>query len=797
MSKWLGLGFVFEAKDDGVKNTFRGIGDEVGNLGEGLDDIDSKSKKSKKSMFSWNEILQTGFLAKINQNINRLSGSFSEAEESSRSFTALNKLTTEARGLGESVESVDKFLESFHRVSSAFGVDRGTLVDYVSGLRDAGFSFEDINRTIERSAESIGLLNQSASSAIAFEKMSKQLQLTDDQAAKLREQVLSVGLAAGDPRVLDSLDDLQKVVSDSTAFQGLVGEGAQKAVLDLVKTQLIARKALGQGQSESAAFVTGIFQKFKEAEMEFRAVRAGTSQDVKGFQDLSIALGDAGKALTLIESNDTMGFINSVQQSLSGLSGETRKNALFRLREIFGDDFVRFISSSFDDVGRAISNNLDNEKVIQQQRVINGVIESRNDQVKGFIENQKLSVDFLQRQLNMERERLQMGLLESGEADRVEVLRKMTEIQQNYNKALLEAPDDTFLGLIRQFKQLEQYESTQGKLLGFLKIFKVESMLSGGALDVLSGTMDFLTNNIIELAFALQIASKAKGVFSKGAEVAVKTGSKLMGFFSKVGNVVSRIITPITTAASRFGGLQRAFGFFAKAGSHLGMFGNTLKALGGVLGKIAIPIGVLISLISSLQSNWDGLTSAFKDGDFVGVLQMTGKILWDTINNFFLGIPGAIAGLIDGVISSMVHVFKGGAFGDIGKVFRQQMAGWMKDIPFVGDKIYRSMMSGNEDDSIEEFSKEAKESGIEARRAPVVQTSGDSIVNNNQRSSVFNKSEDGIDSSEISKGLVSALAGMGLSLRIDLNDGNSRRTVTRQAKFVATGNQAALAGGAN
>jgi len=185
----------------------------------------------------------------------------------------------------------------------------------------------------------------------------------------------------------------------------------------------------------------------------------------------------------------------------------------------------------------------------------------------------------------------------------------------------------------------------QVKAIGFFaKIFTPEKIKKSLKLMMtnFSSSMKSLSNFIGEKA------AKIKSVFSTGL-------TKLSSLFSfgkesKVGDIISKIGKSIKDFVATFktiGKIIKDFivkpinvvkGWFAVIGSYMKSFGNTIGKVAGVIGKIFLPITVLMTAFETITSAVEGYA---KDG-ILG------------------GIKGAIDGLFTSLITKPLDLLKDG-----------------------------------------------------------------------------------------------------------------------------------------
>ena len=193
------------------------------------------------------------------------------------------------------------------------------------------------------------------------------------------------------------------------------------------------------------------------------------------------------------------------------------------------------------------------------------------------------------------------------------------------------------------------------------------SMMSGGG-----GAMGLLSGG-------LRMASNAAGVLRRGLG-AVVLSLAMMGRGAAMGSIGTALAGAGRAAGRIFGGgagKGRAGAVMGLLGAGLGAAGAIGSGLGGSLGGAAASLmglvrmtpmgrlaGGLMGAGGSIMQNWDGLSTAFKAGDWKGVggtLLEAGKAGLDGATGGLFGVVSDLAGKgISGLASSVGSWFKSG-----------------------------------------------------------------------------------------------------------------------------------------
>nr|WP_180317598.1 phage tail tape measure protein [Delftia acidovorans] len=194
----------------------------------------------------------------------------------------------------------------------------------------------------------------------------------------------------------------------------------------------------------------------------------------------------------------------------------------------------------------------------------------------------------------------------------------------------------------------------------------------GGAMGLLSGGMRVASNAAGVLRRGLGAVVLSLAMMGRGAAMG-SIGTALAG----AGRAAGRIFGGGAGAAKGVAGKGRAGAVMGLLGAGLGAAGAVGGGLGGSLGGAAASLmglvrmtpmgrlaGGLMGAGGSIMQNWDGLSTAFKAGDWKGVggtLLEAGKAGLDGATGGLFGVVSDLAGKgISGLASSVGSWFKSG-----------------------------------------------------------------------------------------------------------------------------------------
>jgi hypothetical protein len=146
--------------------------------------------------------------------------------------------------------------------------------------------------------------------------------------------------------------------------------------------------------------------------------------------------------------------------------------------------------------------------------------------------------------------------------------------------------------------------------------------------------------------------TKLKTLFTENTVVAkvidvIKTGwGKFTGYLKGIGSLFSEVaaLWGKLFGSGGDGFLSKFFGYFKAIGERLGIFFKLGKTLGSILGKIMIPIQVILSIFDTVTGALDGWNNT--EGGF--------------IDKLFGAIKGGITGLLNGLIGGLLDLIKDG-----------------------------------------------------------------------------------------------------------------------------------------
>ena len=162
---------------------------------------------------------------------------------------------------------------------------------------------------------------------------------------------------------------------------------------------------------------------------------------------------------------------------------------------------------------------------------------------------------------------------------------------------------------------------------------KLMSVFKGGW-EKFVGALTKLKTLFVENKFVSSIIDIIKSGWGKFTGYLKGIGS----LFSEVGNLWGKLF------GSGDGFLSKFFGYFKAIGERLGIFFKLGKTLGAIIGKIIIPIQVIMSIFDTVTGALDGWNNT--EGGF--------------IDKLFGAIKGGITGLLNGLIGGLLDLIKDG-----------------------------------------------------------------------------------------------------------------------------------------
>lgn len=560
-------------------------------------------------------------------------------------------------------------------MAKSLGTDMpGSTADYIvmmNQLQRQGVSSQDVLGGVARQAANLGaVLNMPAKEAGEFAAQLQQAtRASAGDMAALADTVQRTSHLGLDPtgmvKGLDAIGKALPQLGQQGARSGqmfaplllmlndasISGEAAGKAVGNLVKNSMDPAR-LGQVNKMLAG--QGVSLDFKDASGQF----GGTEQMMAQLQKLQSLGSDKLRAAAL--------------DKLAGGDAQTRKALEALLQQ--GPGGYQQIASQ-----------------LKSQADLDGRVAILKDSVSAQYESVKDSYNGLLSDMG--------STIESDLKAVLGTLREMTEGMRAWVKEHPQIVQWTLrivavLGLL--IAGVGVVSSVLFGLLAPLLLTRTVFGLLGAAMGAGSGALGVLRRGLAAvvlslgmmggggsamglLAGGLRMASNAAGVLRRGLG-AVVLSLAMMGRGAAMGSIGTALAGAGRAAGRIFGGgagKGRAGAVMGLLGAGLGAAGAVGSGLGGSLGGAAASLmglvrmtpmgrlaGGLMGAGGSIMQNWDGLSTAFKAGDWKGVggtLLEAGKAGLDGATGGLFGVVSDLAGKgISGLASSVGSWFKSG-----------------------------------------------------------------------------------------------------------------------------------------
>ena len=564
-------------------------------------------------------------------------------------------------------------------LAKSLGTDMpGSTADYIAmmnQLQRQGVSSQDVLGGVARQAANLGaVLNMPAKEAGEFAAQLQQAtRASAGDMAALADTVQRTSHLGLDPtgmvKGLDAIGKALPQLGQQGARSGqmfaplllmlndasISGEAAGKAVGNLVKNSMDPAKL---GQVNKMLTGQGVSLDFKDASGQF----GGTEQMMAQLQKLQSLGSDKLRAAAL--------------DKLAGGDAQTRKALEALLQQ--GPGGYQQIASQ-----------------LKSQADLDGRVAILKDSVSAQYESVKDSYNGLLSDMG--------STIESDLKAVLGTLREMTEGMRAWVKEHPQIVQWTLrivavLGLL--IAGVGVVSSVLFGLLAPLLLTRTVFGLLGAAMGAGSGALGVLRRGLAAvvlslgmmggggsamglLAGGMRMASNAAGVLRRGLG-AVVLSLAMMGRGAAMGSIGTALAGAGRAAGRIFGGGAGAAKGVAgkgRAGAVMGLLGAGLGAvgggLGGSLGGAAASLmglvrmtpmgrlaGGLMGAGGSIMQNWDGLSTAFKAGDWKGVggtLLDAGKAGLDGATGGLFGVVSDLAGKgISGLASSVGSWFKSG-----------------------------------------------------------------------------------------------------------------------------------------
>ena len=190
-----------------------------------------------------------------------------------------------------------------------------------------------------------------------------------------------------------------------------------------------------------------------------------------------------------------------------------------------------------------------------------------------------------------------------------------------------------------------EYMKIFGKVLKpVINFFKGEGVILEKVLSVFKGGW----TKFVDVFVKLKTMFMENTVIAKVVDLVRAGWGKFTGYLSSIGSLFSEVASlwgKLFGAGEGAGFMSKFFGYFKAIGERLGIFFKLGKTLGSIIGKIMIPIQVIMSIFDTVSGALDGWENT--EGGFLD--KLTGAI------------KGGLTGLLNGLIGGLLDLLKDGA----------------------------------------------------------------------------------------------------------------------------------------
>lgn len=176
-----------------------------------------------------------------------------------------------------------------------------------------------------------------------------------------------------------------------------------------------------------------------------------------------------------------------------------------------------------------------------------------------------------------------------------------------------------------------------------INFFKGEGVVLEKVLGVFKGGWA----KFVEVFVKLKTMFMENSFIAKVVDLARAGWTKFTGYLSSIGDLfktVSELWAKLFGAGEGGGFLSKIFGYFKAVGERLGWFFKLGKTLGSIIGKIMIPIQVIMSIFDTVSGALDGWENT--EGGF--------------LDKLIGAIKGGLTGLLNGLIGGLLDLLKDG-----------------------------------------------------------------------------------------------------------------------------------------
>lgn len=619
---------------EGLIDTFEDLSQQVGDLSR-LPGVDSLARAAREAEPEVNSL--RGAIVGANESLGALYDTaheikaafagIGEAVMSTNIFDLEHQAVRLTARLAEGRVAADNFQDSVLDIASSTETSLQTVGDIAFQMKAAGLEFDTASEAGRNNAETLAYMADTMGiGADAAARFASSGRLIGASITEMRDEALLFEKVYDIPGLLEQMPAAaQTAISAQARFGKQVTGSSRDATFAVTKMAGQFSKALGKTAAEA----------IRDAQENFNAFTG----EVSAFEDVFLGLADSFSPLqkAFLETGQGVGDVQRLMK-------QAQKDPLA-------------FAESVDQIKASLDPHM-------ARRFEKQVLANLPEATRQIITFEKAR-----------QEAIAAGNTE--ELERLERQKTAAEKQEQFNKLISDMRGNVV--------------DARNRLVALMEVFKAEvgKDFAEDVMQGLEGIVRWVGKAIRSYRdFRDGLDTEQMNKFGKAISGVVAAGTALGPVF---GGMLA-FLTPLGSAfglvwrgASKLTGMLTAI--IGKSGKATGSF----KLLGGIIKRLALPLGLIIAAIDGFKEEFFNIIDIISDPSKSGadkiekVFEQVVSGLWDTFDNFFLGLPGAFKeAFTTGIVSVSTDAERsfgkviGDALGTVTKVIVDKSVEWGK-----------------------------------------------------------------------------------------------------------------------
>jgi len=521
--------------------------------------------------------------------------------------------------LGQSRDQSMEFARSVTEIAESTGLSTDSILKLQTNLAKAGLRFDETTEAGRRQIETYAHLQETYKLgaeetqrlAGAMHAMGNSVEDLAGVGRRFEKEFQVPGIIATLPEAADAAMDAQ------AQFGSLVGRSSRDIMVNIQRMTGVYARALGTTAANAADKARQTFMHFQGEIEHFEDLFLGLEDDVSPMQRAFL---ETGMSFASMEDMIRMGAEAPMEFAQSVLAIRDQMDPQM------GQRFFRQILRASDETTR---------KILTQQEILRHGTEQEKKDLEELMKKE-----------------------EDAQKQQEAFNNMISEMRRN----AVDAFDifNNLLGVFREEVKLDFADAIQQGLTHLIKLIPKGIQLwrdfSGfvrGTSDVFEGYGPVLSSVAGALRGLFTNAEDGSNQFNEITGNAVAFGVGLSTVAGAAG-VLVKVVKPLWKILKGGGKILKSIGKHllsvgreaAAAGRGAGAMRGSMKALGVVVKRIAVPLGIAIAAFDNVKEAVLGVADIISDPNKTGFEKfedIVGEVLgavWGTFDDFFLGLPG-------------------------------------------------------------------------------------------------------------------------------------------------------------